>query len=387
MSRPPKSDAEFFATVTAVVNDLEKQIQWVGPGERSGWRALEIGCGAGRLLRPLSRHFRELHGVEIAEDLLSRAREITRDLPQVRLHSSQGAALAGLADNTFDYVYSHDFLPRLENRPLVLDFLRETHRVLRVGGLARIELSGTHFTSLDVLDFAQTQGFQTLALQGAATPSLWTTWRKQSVGRLESGDEFQRVTIRRITNASSFEPVAPCRGRFASIILCVENLPLRAGIQHLRVTIGNALGTVTEIGAPDRTGLQSIHVNLPELEATGLLPVQVLWRERPLSEPVTLRVIPPGPVIPRVVATPGHTVSREVSLTLEEVARPWEMEVFVDGGPIEDVEKICVDPRAQRYAVNLRLPADLAPGPHTITINVGRRKLAPVPIDVSLRVQ
>jgi hypothetical protein len=69
-------------------------------------------------------------------------------------------------------------------------------------------------------------------------------------------------------------------------------------------------------------------------------------------------------------------------LTLEEIARPWEIEIWVEGQPVEDLEKTCSDPRPQRYQVNFRLPERIGPGLHHLKINIGRRKLPSVPIEV-----
>jgi hypothetical protein len=150
----------------------------------------------------------------------------------------------------------------------------------------------------------------------------------------------------------------------------------------MRAIIGSSLGTITCVSAPDRDGWQRIRVDLPELEATGLLPVQLFWLDRPLSEPATLRVIPPGPPIPRLVAAPRRIENRIVKLTLEEIARPSDIEVWMGGQPVEDLEKICTDPRPQRYQVNFRLPEQIGPGLHHVKLNIGRRKLPPVPIEV-----
>ena len=49
-----------------------------------------------------------------------------------------------------------------------------------------------------------------------------------------------------------------------------------------------------------------------------------------------------------------------LKLTIEEVARPYELEISLGGRPIEDVEKVCTDPRSQRYDVTFRLPEDSA---------------------------
>jgi len=390
--RRSQSDAEFLAAATGVVNDLEAELGRLKAEQRGNWRALEIGCGSGRLMRPMSRHFLEIHGVDVAADAVRQARENLQDVPHAHPREIHGTSLEDFGDQSFDFVYSFALFPYIPSRELVLAFLREIHRVLRPGGLARLQFNGsagTGFSSHDLLEFSQSHDFQVLALDGVSTQSMWTTWRKQPAG-WSAGLEQQiaaladalPVKIHKITNAFSFEPVAPCRGRFAVISIRVENLPADTGLNHLRVTIGNSLGTVTSIGAVIRNGWQRIRVDLPELEATGLLPVQLFWLDRPLSEPATLRVIPPGPSIPRIVAAPRRVENRKVALTLEEIARPFDIEVWMGDHPVQDLEKICTDPRPQRYQVNFRLPEDVGPGLHHIHLNIGRRKLPPVPVEV-----
>jgi SAM-dependent methyltransferase len=399
--RRSQSDAEFLAAATGVINDLESELRRLKAEERGSARALEIGCGSGRLMRPMSRHFLEIHGVDVAGPLMQEARQSLQDLPNARLHEIRGTSLEDFADQSFDFVYSFDFFPHIPSQELVMAFLREIHRVLRPGGLARLQFNGSagsqsldqwtgaRFTLQELMDFAQTRDFQVLALDGVSTPSMWTTWRKQPAGwsvsleeKVAAWGERLPVTIHKITNASSFEPVAPSRGRFAAISIRAGNLPPDAGLGHLRATIGSSLGTITSISAPDRDGWQRIRVDLPELEATGLLPVQLLWLDRPMSPPATLRVIPPGPPIPRVITAPRRIENRIVKLTLEEISRPWEIEIWVGGQPVEDLEKVCSDPRPQRYQVNFRLPEQVGPGLHHLKLSIGHRKLPSVPIEV-----
>ena len=56
--RRDQDDSEFLSTAADVVRDLEGELKRM-PAEtpRSSRRALEIGCGPGRLMRPMSRHF------------------------------------------------------------------------------------------------------------------------------------------------------------------------------------------------------------------------------------------------------------------------------------------------------------------------------------------
>src|SRR5580704_1747626 len=62
--RRDQDDEEFFSTARDLVRELVSELKRLPDGPEGGRRALEIGCGPGRLLRPLSRHFAEIHGVD-----------------------------------------------------------------------------------------------------------------------------------------------------------------------------------------------------------------------------------------------------------------------------------------------------------------------------------
>jgi hypothetical protein len=70
-------------------------------------------------------------------------------------------------------------------------------------------------------------------------------------------------------------------------------------------------------------------------------------------------------------------------MVLEEIRRPEEIQVSISGHPMEDLEFFCIDPRPQRFEVNFRLPEEISPGPHTLELRIGRRKLANIPLDVA----
>ncbi len=407
--RRDQDDAEFFATATEVINGLEWELRRVSPLERAHWKALEIGCGPGRLMRPMSRHFLEIHGVDVSDEMIARAKEKLKDITNAHAHSTDGASLTLFPDAHFDFIYSYAVFQHIPSRDVVYQYLREIHRVLKPGGLVRMQFNGlprtdeveaaystwagARFSALELLEFTQMNDFQVLAMEGVATQYMWTTWRKQPAGWSIAQEDRQvdaTVRIRRITNANSSEPVAPSRGRFASISIWVEDLPADAGLHHLRVMIGDSFGTLTYIGPADASGLQQMTVILPELEATGLLPVEIQWLGKRISPPATLRVIPPGPSVPRV-----HSISdgvnlvagtrietRTVKMTLEEIAKPYEIEASVDGTPVMGLEYFCIDPRPQRFEVNFRLPEEIQAGAHSLQVSMGRRRLAPIPIEV-----
>jgi ubiquinone/menaquinone biosynthesis C-methylase UbiE len=409
--RRDQDDAGFFATAAEVIKGLEWELRRVPPAQRnaqgSNWRALEIGCGPGRLMRPMSAHFAHIYGVDVSDEMIALAKEKLRGTPHAHVHATDGASLALFPDDHFDFVYSYAVFQHIPTREVVTEYFREIRRVLKPGGFALLHInglargadatydtwSGARFNVTEILDFTRENDFQVLALEGAATQYMWTTWRKHPFGwQAQQYDRTPQnnLRIRGINNANGSEPVAPSRGRFSSISIWVQNLPEDAGLHHLRVVIGDALGTVTYIGPPDNVGLQQINVLLPEMGDTGLLPVEIRWMDTVIAPPATLRVIPPGPSVPRVYSiTDGVNLiagtrieTRSVKLTLEEIARPHEIEASISGHPVEGLEFFCIDPRPQRFEVNFRLPEGVEPGKHSLELRIGRRKLAPIELDV-----
>jgi SAM-dependent methyltransferase len=405
--RRDQDDAEFYATATEMVGSLESELRRVPLVERGSWRALEIGCGPGRLMRPMSRHFVEIDGVDVSDEMIALAKQRLGDIPNAHPHHNDGASLSRFPDETFEFVYSYAVFQHIPSREVIIQYLRETQRVMKIGGLARLQFNGlpqgtgaaydtwagARLSSSELMEFARDNDLQVLALEGVGTQYMWTSWRKQPQGWSEAQESpapDTKLRIRRITNAGSSEPVAPSRGRWASISIWVENLPPDAGLHHLRVTVGSSFGTITYIGPPDNMGMQQLNVILPELEETGLLPVEVQWFGQCISPPAVLRVIPPGPSVPSVSSVSdgvnlvaGKRIeTRMIKVTLAEISRPHEIEASVDGHPVSDLEFFCIDPRPQKFEVNLRLPEEIGIGPHQLELRMGRRKLAPISIEV-----
>lgn len=405
--RRDSDEAEFFATASEVLNHLQTEMGRVPLAQRGEWRALEIGCGPGRLMRPLSSQFVEIHGVDVSDEMIALANQKLGDIPNAHAQLGDGSTLAQFRDASFEFVYSYAVFQHVPAREVVFSYLREIHRVMKPGALAVLHFNGlanrltpvdtwdgVRFASTEVLEFAGANDFQVLSLEDAGTQYMWSTWRKRPRGWMagiagRAGDGA--VHIRRITNANSSEPVAPCRGRFASISIWLENLPDDAGLHHLQVTVGDSLGTVCFIGPPDRFGLQQVNVMLPPLEATGLLPVEILWLGRRIAPTATLRVIPPGPSVPRIRSvTDGVNLMRKnrietgyLKLIMEEIVHPDEVEASIDGTPLMALESFCIDPRPQRFELNFRLPESIGPGARHLELRVGHRKLPPLAVEVA----
>jgi len=67
--RRKQEDREFFQTAAETVAWLEDEMRRLD-GAPETRRALEIGCGPGRLMRPLAAHFAEIHGVDVSDQMI-----------------------------------------------------------------------------------------------------------------------------------------------------------------------------------------------------------------------------------------------------------------------------------------------------------------------------
>jgi len=67
-------------------------------------KALDFGCGVGRLSRALRSYFAEVYGVDISERMIKLAREYT---PPVIFVLNQSENLSLFQDNFFDFIYSN----------------------------------------------------------------------------------------------------------------------------------------------------------------------------------------------------------------------------------------------------------------------------------------
>jgi len=404
--RRGQDDEEFFASAADVVRALEQELKrlprHLQAVER---RALEIGCGPGRLLRPMSRNFGELHGVDVSDEMIRLAQERFGASRSIHLRVTNGSGLAPLASDYFDFVYSYAVFQHIPSREVVLSYFDEIRRVLKTGGLVRLQLNGlppggktpdtwegVRLTRDEVADYARKHDFQLLLLEGEGTQYMWTTWRKQPDGwraRLKNPGTLSKV--QRISDARTGEPVVPASGAFAYASFRVEQLSEDCDVNDLRVLFDGAAGTPCYIGPPEWDGVSQVNVLLPPGVRSGIVPVELHWLGKPLCAPAWARVIPRGPAVPRVCWVSDGTnllagpriESGILKLMMEDLADGAEITALVDGRPLHDLELFSTDALTGRFEFNFRLPADLGAGPHQLEVRQGSRRFPPIAIEVA----
>jgi SAM-dependent methyltransferase len=395
-----QDESGFDATASDVLPSIETELKrFPKDANRRAWRALEIGCGPGRLIKPLSRHFGEIHGVDVSDEMIRLARERLAPIPHAHVHATNGASLAQFADASFDFVYSYAVFQHIPSRDVVLEYMREIRRVLKPGGMFRGQFnglahsndlttwSGVSFSAGDIRAFTRENGFQLLDLEGEHTQYMWTTWVLTAPHMPAATTP---TSIHRITNACSWEPAIPNRGRHAAIALWTRNLPQACDLNTIEILVDGERGEPYYIGPPAADGLQQINAWLPEGTRTGLVPVELRWNGERLGNLGTIRVIPAGPLVPRIIdVTDGvnlveknRSTSGHLKVHIEELGSPDAVRATIDDRPVARLAILRTDPRPPRHEVNLELPTDLAPGPHTVEIHIGPQRVLPMNIVV-----
>jgi SAM-dependent methyltransferase/glycosyltransferase involved in cell wall biosynthesis len=125
---------EFFRTGVSDINAALEQVRSAGLQLRMR-RALDFGCGLGRLTQALAQQFEEAHGVDISPSMISKAQSLNRYPERCFYHQNGAPDLRLFKDDYFDFIYSIIVLqhihPNVSRR-----YISEFMRVLRPGGVA-----------------------------------------------------------------------------------------------------------------------------------------------------------------------------------------------------------------------------------------------------------
>jgi SAM-dependent methyltransferase len=124
----------FFATGEADVEQiLATAVQLGRPAGRK--RALDFGCGVGRLTRALAHRFDEVVGVDVSERMLEHARRLNADTPNLTFEN-RAKPPAG----RFDLVVANLVLQHLPSKALARVYIERLIEAARPEGLVVFQL-------------------------------------------------------------------------------------------------------------------------------------------------------------------------------------------------------------------------------------------------------
>ncbi len=131
--------AEFFATGEKDITQFLIYVKNLGVGLGTG-KALDFGCGVGRLTRALAKHFDKVYGVDISSTMLAMAKNIHQDNPRIVFSQNTNENLSCFDSEKFDSVCSLITLQHIPDKKIIQTYLREFIRILKLGGILYFQL-------------------------------------------------------------------------------------------------------------------------------------------------------------------------------------------------------------------------------------------------------
>jgi SAM-dependent methyltransferase len=125
---------EFFTSGRVEIDALMKSCGFDGS---DNGRALDFGCGVGRLSRNLRAYFGEVFGVDISEEMVGMARQFT---PSCTFLVNQTDNLGTFRDDFFDFIYSNIVLQHQPEKEVARCYIREFIRILKPAGIAVFQI-------------------------------------------------------------------------------------------------------------------------------------------------------------------------------------------------------------------------------------------------------
>lgn len=129
---------DFFARGRDEIGNRLKVIESLGLEPARG-RALDFGCGPGRLTQALCEEFNEVVGVDISSTMIDAANRLNRYGERCRYFVNTGDRLPLLDDQSFDFVYSNitlQHIPPAASTCYIAEFLR----ILRPNGVMSFQM-------------------------------------------------------------------------------------------------------------------------------------------------------------------------------------------------------------------------------------------------------
>lgn len=139
--------------------DLKLLLAGLEPEDLACRRAVDLGCGVGRLLRAAAPLVKEILAIDVSSEAIALARRFTSLYPNVSYIHGNGTDLTPIDDVSVDLVFSFGVLAHL---PVVVcaSYLIEMSRILRIGAAARLQIfvgRCAPFTQTDIFAYRSYQ--------------------------------------------------------------------------------------------------------------------------------------------------------------------------------------------------------------------------------------
>ena len=300
-------------------------------------RLLEIGCGIGRMTRPLAEIFGEVYASDVSGEMIVRGQRRLRDCTNVIFSETNGVDFHLFADCFFDVIFCAYVYQHVPTADMIRANLTDAFRVLRPGGVFKFQTNGVTneifrglakdtwmgeaFDEHAIRSLARELDAQMISLSGAGSQYCWTVWR------------------RRMTNMEQTEvplsppvPIKDLTGRRRQSLLMAGLDANSADINNVTVQLGKISIAPYYVGPtidrePPFSHLR-IDFTIPDTEPAGLCPLTIRLMNGSTSPSILLEVTQPRAMVPSIVLI---TNGKDGGLDIESTGPKSRVRLFVEG--------------------------------------------------------
>lgn len=130
------NERAFFQTGQQEVEEVFHFIEGSHIATPPNAKALDFGCGVGRVTQPLAARVSHVVGVDISGEMIRRARIY---FPNITFHLNEQGELGDFETESIDLIYTNIVLQHLNNH-LQAHYIREFSRLLRPEGMVILQI-------------------------------------------------------------------------------------------------------------------------------------------------------------------------------------------------------------------------------------------------------
>lgn len=130
---------ELFRTGETEIRSVMAQLAQIPVPPPAG-RALDFGCGVGRLSQALAEYFQEIWGVDISRRMIELAEKYNLHPDRCRFLVNDQPDLRLFPDNYFDFIYSNIVFQHIPPA-LTFGYLKEFLRIVKTGGIVVFQMT------------------------------------------------------------------------------------------------------------------------------------------------------------------------------------------------------------------------------------------------------
>lgn len=400
--RRNQDDEEFAQTAEHVLDRLRRDCLYLPDASVRERRFLEIGCGLGRLMRPLAADCGEIHGVDISPEMVARAADYLASTPSTHVSVTEGNDLSAFAGDSFDFVYSYAVFQHIPDRSLVERYIEEAYRVLKPGGIFSAQFNGARpdtacrdswvgvwIAEEDLFACLKERGWRVLASEGRDTQYLWVTARKLPPG---AGAPPGRLRIASVRNEAGGRALF-AGGPHGFGTMIIEGLSdEHADLASLEFSIGDRPAQITRIWPVEANGARRLTIYIPDPVRTGLQPAVLSYLGRRISNLMMAEVRPSPPAAPRIVHVGdgkeyclGPVIKWPVmQVAVADLIDAGSVGVAIGAQEVSGLSVYRADPVKRLYLINVPVPPGIA-GKCEVRVSADGHELPPVAVEVVRR--